>query len=252
MSKSILTIDTDKRLAILQFNRPEVRHALDKALYQSLTQHLQSITHRDDLHALILTGGDSFFTAGNDLNDFASELPKEDEWFDGLVFLSALRKIPFPVIAAVEGMAVGIGCTLLLHCDFIISADNTIFSMPFTPLGVCPEGGSSDLLAKAVGLRKAQEWLLLGRPIPAAEAQQAGLTTQTCPAGQTLHVAQEIAAQLAKLPRHSLLASKKLIQQHQHFDEKTCFDREQALFIEGLKHPVTQQIIHHFLKKTRP
>lgn len=250
MTTSLLTIDTEKRLAILQFNRPEVRHALDKALYQSLTQHLQSITHREDLHALILTGGDTFFTAGNDLNDFASELPKEDEWFDGLVFLSELRKIPFPVIAAVEGMAVGIGCTLLLHCDFVVSAENTIFSMPFTPLGVCPEGGSSDLLAKTVGLRKAQEWLLLGRPIPATEALQSGLITQTCPAGHTLQVAKGIASQLAKLPRHSLLASKKLIQQHQHFDEKSCFDREQALFIEGLKQPITKKIIDKFLNKT--
>lgn len=245
--KAVLSIEN--RIATLRFNRPDARHALDTEMYQTLTTHLESVAKNDQIQALILTGSDDFFTAGNDLHDFLGPLPHDGELFDGLKFLSALRKVPVPVIAAVEGMAVGIGCTLLLHCEFVIAGEGTIFTMPFVPLGACPEGGSSDLLPKTVGLRKAQEWLLLGTKINTQEALQTQLISHICPAGESLAQAQAIAQQLCKLPRYSLLATKALLQKHQQFDEKACFTAEQERFIECITQPSSKAIIHAFLNK---
>lgn len=245
--KAILTIED--RIATLRFNRPEMRHALDTESYQALAKCLDEVAQNDQIQALILTGSQDFFTAGNDLHDFLGPLPTDGEFFEGLKFLSALRRVPVPIIAAVEGMAVGIGCTLLLHCEFVIAAENTIFTMPFAPLGACPEGGSSDLLPKAVGMRKAQEWLLLGSKITAQEALQTQLITRTCSPGDTLNQAQQLAKQLCKLPRYSLIATKALLRQHQGFDEQACFSAEQKRFIECITQPSSKAIIQAFLNK---
>src|SRR5690606_3767813 len=145
----------------LTINRPERRNALTGSMYQALDQGLQAAQADPACHAVILTGAGDCFTAGNDLSEFQATRSLTDS--PALAFLRTLANVDVPVIAAVEGHAVGVGVTLLQHCDFVYAGETAQFSMPFVSLGLCPEGGSSTLLAQLVGARRANEWLLLGR-----------------------------------------------------------------------------------------
>ncbi|NEN74925.1 enoyl-CoA hydratase [Pelistega sp. NLN82] len=246
MEKILLAID--HKIATITFNRPQVHNAFDIDSYKLLTKHLHSMAQHTDIHAVILTGGSAVFSAGNDINDFVHQLNNND-LYQGLDFLLALRQVPIPVIAAVEGHAIGIGTTLLLHCDFVFAAENAVFTMPFVPLGLSPEGGSSELLSQVVGLRKAQEWLYLGSKISAQQAKESGFIHDITPNGESIKTAQKVALQLSQMPRTSLLATKALLQAHQHFDIKTCFEREKQYFTQCLHSPETQTIMKNFLNK---
>lgn len=246
MSKVL--VDIQEKIAIITLNRPAVRNALDRETYTLLIEHLNALSQQPSLHAIILTGGSECFTAGNDLHDFIQKVDEPTEQFKGLLFLSALRATHVPIIAAVEGNAVGIGTTMLLHCDFVCAGNNAVLSMPFTSLGVCPEGGSSHLLAHYVGLRKAQEWLYLSKPIPAIEALEAGLITSVAEPGQALEQAMQIAQRLSKLPLPSLKATRTLFLQNQGFNEQECFEREKKFFRHCLQSEQTQAMIKNFFK----
>ena len=173
-----LNIDRDGAVLTLTINRPERRNALDNATYAALTEQLARASADASVSAVILTGAGEHFTAGNDLRDFQAERGAGDS--AAMSFLRALTTTDVPVIAAVEGYAVGIGVTLLQHCDFVHIGEGATLRLPFVALGLCPEGASS-LLPRLAGARRAAEWLLQGRPSAPARRWKPGWPPRSRP-----------------------------------------------------------------------
>ena len=153
-------------------NRPERRNALDRAAYRALAEALTEADGDDSVRAVVLTGAEGCFTAGNDLADF-QDMATKPESSEGLAYLKVLAQFSKPVLAAVEGYAIGIGTTMLLHCDLAYAGDTAVFRLPFVHLGLCPEGASSYLLPLVSGTKKASELLLLGEAFTAKAAAEA-------------------------------------------------------------------------------
>ncbi len=169
-------------LRTIRIDRPEKKNELTGAMYDAMAAALQGATRTPALRAVLITGGDACFTSGNDVADFKArggqpaEVPSPARGF-----LAALRECPKPVVAAVAGYAVGIGTTLLLHCDLVYAGDNAAFSLPFANLGLCPEAASSLLVPQMFGYHRAAEALLLGDPFMAEAALEVGLVNRVLP-----------------------------------------------------------------------
>ncbi len=245
MTQTVLLSEHNKVLTIT-INRPERRNALDTATYDALTQAFESTTGRNDLHAIILQGTQQYFTAGNDLRDFQSK-PKGES--AGLRFLRSLVNTDIPVIAAVEGAAIGIGVTMLMHCDFIIAASDTTFRIPFVPLGLCPEGASSVLLAQYVGIRKANEWLYLGQPFTAQEALESKFINELVAPGETLDKASKIANTMAAQSLLSLKTTKSLLKRTLTPLINESLDCEREAFVKCLISDEAQAAFQQFFTK---
>ncbi|CPN31317.1 enoyl-CoA hydratase/isomerase [Bordetella pertussis] len=243
---SLLT-ERDAAVLTLTINRPERRNALDTATYDALAAQLRAADADTGLAAVILTGAGDHFTAGNDLRDFQAERAAGDS--PALRFLRALVDTDVPVLAAVEGHAVGVGVTLLQHCDFAFAAGTARLRMPFVALGLCPEGASSLLLPRLAGMRKAAEWLLQGRAFDAAEAHAAGLLTGVPEPGQALAAARAVAADLAAQPRQALRVSKRMLRQADRAAIHATLDHEAEQFRERLRSPEAQQAFARFFNK---
>lgn len=191
-------------------NRPERKNALTVEMYESLVTAFQAASHDTSVRAVLLSGAGGVFTAGNDLGDFIKNPPATS---DAAVFrfIRALEACPKPVVAAVQGLAVGLGATLLLLCDLVYVASDARFSLPFVGLGLVPEAGSSLLLARAAGHQKAFEKMAFGEMFTAAEAQELGFVNQIHPADSVHAYAAGRAAQLAALPTGSVRGTKQLL-----------------------------------------
>ena len=231
----------------LTINRPERRNALDIATYLLLAEHINSAKNDSTVRVIILTGAEQYFTAGNDLKDFQS--PRTPGMSAGLTFLTALVDCDLPIIAAVEGSAIGIGVTLLQHCDFVYAADTANFRIPFVPLGLCPEGASSILMAQIVGPRRATEWLLQGRAFNGVEALESGFITGTTAAGLALAQAHTTATELAALPPQALQLSKRMMKHSVRPAIHQAFQYELGLFNERLTSAEAQAAFAHFFRK---
>lgn len=209
MSESSVLVSESQGVLELQLHRPERKNAINMAMYQALSTALTAAKDRDSVRAVILSGSDGCFTSGNDLQDFLNGI-------DGVVgdspiaqFLWTFTTFPKPIVVAVDGLAVGIGTTLLLHCDFAYASSGSEFTLPFTGLGLCPEYASSFLLPRLVGYSKACEWLMLGDAISATDACAAGLINRVVE--DPLFSARETAARLVALPPAALRSTKALL-----------------------------------------
>jgi len=209
MPSSIKTTHADSGVLLLSIARPDKRNALNAACYAELCTALAQAGQDDAVRVLVLSGEGGHFSSGNDLADFQNGLGAGP----ALRFLEALSSFEKPLIAAVEGAAIGIGTTLLLHCDLVYAGHSARLQLPFINLALCPEGASSYLLPKLAGSRKAAELLLFGEPFSADEAQQAGLVNQVTAAGQALEDAMARARQLAEKSPHALRETKRLLKQ---------------------------------------
>ena len=207
-------------------SRPEARNALDEATYRALTEAMAAADRDAAVGAVIVTGAGGHFTAGTDLKDFQKPLPAGDA--PGIAFLRAISGFGKPLLAAVEGVAVGIGSTMLLHCDFAWAGEGARFRMPFVPLGIVPEGGSTLLLPRLAGSKRANDLLFLGREFSAAEALQAGLLTGVVPAGGALARARAVASQLQALPPEGVRTTKALLRRADRAAVKEAIDEEMA------------------------
>jgi enoyl-CoA hydratase/carnithine racemase len=207
-----MDISTSKANGILtiEFNRPDKKNAITAAMYQAMADALKEAESDVAMRAILITGKPEIFTAGNDLEDFMKNPPK-DANSPVSQFMRNLSHATKPVVAAVSGAAVGIGTTLLMHCDLVYAADNAKFSMPFTPLGLCPEFASSMLLPKLAGYQRAAEKLMLGEPFSAEEALEMGLVNKVLPLDQLIAFAQAQAAKLVALPASSIRTTKRLM-----------------------------------------
>ncbi|MFG1270834.1 enoyl-CoA hydratase-related protein [Xanthobacter versatilis] len=210
MAESLLVTEPHPGVRLLTINRPDRRNALDQATYSALSAALEAAGVDDGVRAVVLTGAGGCFTAGNDLADF-QDMPDEAEPVAALAFLDVIARFPKPLVAAVEGFAIGIGTTMLLHCDLAYAGETARFRLPFVNLGLCPEGASSYLLPLVAGTKRAAELLLLGAPFGAAEAQDAGLVNAVTEEGAALALAMEKAVALAALPPRAVAVTKRLL-----------------------------------------
>ena len=239
--------------AVLQigFNRPERRNAITAAMYSGLADGLRQAADDPATKVVVLHGTPLAFTAGNDLGDFLNNPPASDD-APVMRFLGAIVAFPKPLVAAVNGPAVGVGTTMLLHCDLVYAGDEAQFSLPFASLGLCPEGGSSVLLPALAGYARAAEKLLLGEPFDANEAREMGLVNKVMPAAQVLEFALARAQLLARQPTASLLETKRLLRAPLAAQVAQAVKDEGATFRRMLTEPAAREAFSAFLEKRKP
>jgi enoyl-CoA hydratase/carnithine racemase len=209
MTEQVL-ISTADGVCELRLNRPEKRNAITFAMYTALAAGLAAAAADTQVRAVLLSGEGPGFCAGNDLNDFLSG-PKFSAAHPVLALLRALATFQKPLLAAVHGQTVGIGVTLLLHCDVVVAARTTQFSLPFVKLGLVPEAASSLLLPRLIGAQRAAELLFLGQPFDAAAAHSLGLVNRVVGEDTLVEEARALARSLAQQPAQALLATKRLL-----------------------------------------
>ena len=239
----------DENVATIEFNRPQRRNAITAQMYTMLADAIESAEADAGVRAVLIHGKPEVFTAGNDIEEFVQR-PPLDEATPVFRFLRVLSVAAKPVVAAVNGPAVGIGTTLLLHCDLVYAGENARFQMPFTSLGVVPEFASSYLLPAVAGYQRAAELLLLGEAFDAHRAYEAGIVTRVV--SDPIAAAREAAAKLAALPAKSVRLTKELMKAR-HRDAVA-----EQLLVEGrhframLGEPAAREALAAFLEKRRP
>ena len=235
----------------ITFNRPSKKNAITTAMYQTIADALKDAECDAGVRAILFTGEQEIFTAGNDLDDFLKNPPKSTE-SSVYQFIQNLSHATKPVIAVVSGLAVGIGTTMLLHCDFVYAADTAKFSMPFTKLGLCPEFASSLLLPQIAGYQRAAEKLMLGEAFSAQEAFEMGFVNKVLPPSEVLAFAQAQAAKLVALPTSSLRATKRLMKGKQIAAIEAKIKEESVHFSEMLVSKEAKEAFTAFFEKRKP
>jgi enoyl-CoA hydratase/carnithine racemase len=247
----ILT-NKDKGILTIEFNRPEKKNAITSAMYQLMADAIKDAEGDTAVRAIVIQGKPEVFTAGNDLDDFLKSSSAEVGDRPVAQFMRALSSASKPVVAAVAGNAVGIGTTLLMHCDLVYAADNAKFAMPFTQLGLCPEFASSMLFPQMVGYPRAAEKLLLGEAFSAEEAYDMGLVSKVVPGAELVELAHGQAAKLAALPASSLRVTKRLMKTAQADAINARMLEENRHFGEMLMATEAKEAFTAFFEKRRP
>lgn len=232
----------------IEFNRPEKKNAFTSAMYVALAAALAEGEHDDSVRAILFHGQPGVFTAGNDLEDFMKRPPQGSD-SPVFHFLEAASAAAKPLVAAVNGPAVGIGTTLLLHCDLVYAGDDARFRLPFTSLGLVPEFASSYLLPLVAGYQRAAELLLLGEAFDARKAYEAGFVTKVVPAKQALDAAREGAQKIAALPAKSVRVTKALLKSAHSAAVRNQMRVESEHFRAMLGEPAAREALSAFLEK---
>lgn len=250
MSSHVRTSTAD-RIADIEIWRPEKKNALTQEMYAAMSDALLRAETDPEVRVVLLHGQPDCFTAGNDLHDFVEASHGGGVASPAPRFLEAIRGARKPVVAAVGGVAVGIGTTMLLHCDLVYAATNARFQMPFVPLGLAPEGGSSVLLPMLAGHQRAAEMLLLGRPFGAAAAHAAGLVNEVVPEARLLAHAREAALAVAALPPESVRITKELLKRPHAQAVKERMAEEIRIFGERLVSPEAKAAMGAFFQRKK-
>jgi enoyl-CoA hydratase/carnithine racemase len=206
-----VTITNKGAVRVLTFDRPEKLNAFDSAQYQAAGDAVSAAAVDDSVHALVLTGVGRAFSAGQDLDEMAALARGEGTGSNFPHFVDAIAAFPKPLLAAVNGLAIGIGFTMLAHCDLVLIDETARCRTPFTQLGVAPEAASSALFPARMGWQQAARVLFTSDWVSAAEAVQFGIALQTCAAGTVLAETLELATRIAAFPLTSLTATKKTL-----------------------------------------
>ena len=233
------------RIAI---DRPAKKNALTIAMYAALAALLLRAARDDAVRVVLIEGAATVFTSGNDLHDFI-EHPPENFEAPVFQFLRTLAHLGKPVLAAVTGDAIGIGTTLLLHCDHVVAGRSARFALPFVKLGLCPEAASSLLLPQLIGYQRAAEMLLFGEPIAATQALDWGLVQRVVDDADTFAAARERAARLAALAPAALAATKALLRRHAWSAVDAAMRDEAVLFDPLLRGADTRALLAAFLNR---
>jgi len=247
----MIRFEVDGAIATVAFNRPEKKNAITAAMYQSAADALQAADANAAVRVLVITGDGGCFTAGNDLEDFLQRPPQGND-HPVTQFMHALRTTTKPVIAAVPGLAIGIGTTLLMHCELVYAAERAKFAMPFTQLGLCPEFASSVLLPRMAGYQRAAEKLLFGEPFDAIEAEQMGLVNRVLPAAELMSFVHAQATKLATLPSESLRITKQLMKADLQVPLTTAMLTELQHFQRMLNEADAKEAFTAFIQKRKP
>lgn len=232
----------------ITLQRPDKKNALTTVMYQTLTELFAAADRDDEVAVIYITGSGDSFSAGNDLGDFMAAADRGDSDSPGRAFLQQLHRQRKPIVAAVNGLAIGIGVTMLLHCDLVYAAEGVPFRLPFVDLGLVPEGGSSALLPQMLGHRRAAELLLLGRKFDAQEAADLGIVNGVCPADQLQQLSWSMAEALAAKPPQALRAAKAMLKQNLSQPLTAVIDSEIDLFMQRLAGNEAQTVLRGLLK----
>ena len=247
---NVLTEIKDRVLRI-ELARTDKKNALTQDMYRAMSLALAAAEADAQVRAILIHGTRDCFTAGNDLKDFLERPPQggPSASFD---FISSLPTVAKPLIAAVGGPAVGIGTTMLLHCDLVFAAPGARFQMPFVPLGLVPEAASSLLLPMIAGYQRAAELLLLGQPFTAEKALAAGFVTEIVPEDKLLERAREAAAAIAALPPASVRLTKQLMKRQLGEAIASQMAEEGRIFAERLQSGEAKEAMTAFFEKRKP
>ena len=246
----IITESRDGVLRI-EIDRPDKKNALTAAMYQAMADAIKAAEADHKVRVLLIHGKADLFTAGNDLQDFLDNPPRDDNQ-PVFQFLYAISQAQKPVVAAVAGAAVGIGTTMLLHCDLVYAAPNARLQLPFVNLGLVPEAASSLLLPALIGYQRAAELLLLGESFSAQKAKEIGLVTEVVPEDRLFDTAMAQAKMLAGKPAASLRLTKRLMKQGQMTAVAQRIKLESDHFGERLASPEAKEAFSAFLEKRKP
>lgn len=237
-------------VARIEIARPERKNAISLAMYGALADALGAAAADASVRAVLLHGASDVFCAGNDIQDFVQAPPGGNANIRR--FMDALLQVPAPVIAAVNGVAVGIGATLLLHCELVYAADDAKFSFPFVNLGLCPEFASSLLLPASAGYHRAAEKLLFGEPLSAEEAVEMGLVNRLLAPGEVLDHAMRQARRLCALPPEAVRETKRLLRQGASAAVQQAMAAEFHAFEGLLRSSDAREALNAFLERRKP
>jgi enoyl-CoA hydratase/carnithine racemase len=242
-------------VATIEIARPEKKNALTQAMYQAMADAIAAAREDAAVRALLITGQPGIFTSGNDIEDFMQRPPGQGS--DGLDspvlrFMRALLECDKPVVAAVTGAAIGIGTTMLLHCDFVYVSDEARLAMPFVSLGLVPEYASSLLVPALMGHRRAAEKLLLGDPFTPEQAVECGLANAVLPAGEVVNHARRVAERFNALPPGAVREAKALMRGPQREQILATIHSEGTIFARRLRSPEAMEAFQAFFQKRKP
>lgn len=240
------------QVARIEIARPEKKNALTAAMYAALAQALRVAGEDSAVRAILLHGQADIFTSGNDLEDFKRAGAQANAESPARVFMDALTETEKPVVVAVNGLAVGIGTTLLPHCDLVYLAHDAVLKMPFVQLGLCAEFGSSLVLPALAGHARVAEKLLLGDPITPEEAVELGIATRVLPAADVLSHAHTQAERFGQLPPEAVRTTKRLMRQGQAAALREHIGVELAAFRQRLASAEAQEAFSAFFERRKP
>ena len=246
-----ILVRQDERVCYINLNRPERKNALSLAMYAALADVIIAANNDASVRVLVLGGTDEFFTSGNDLLDFMNE-PNIHDAHPVVRFMRALQDSAKPVVAIVRGHAIGIGTTLLLHCDLVYAASDARLQLPFVNLGLCPEYASSYLLPRLLGHQKAAELFLLGKSFSGADAAEWGLITAAVPWDELTVYATEKISALAAQPPAAVKRTKALLKQASRSSVEVALQAEFSGFAEGLHAEECKESVTAFFEKRAP
>ena len=236
-------------VATIEIARPEKKNAITQAMYRAMADALEAATADAAVRAVLLTGQPGIFTSGNDIEDFMQRPPGEPPAYQ---FMKALMGCDKPVIAAVTGAAIGIGTTMLLHCDFVYVSDEARLAMPFVSLGLVPEFASSLIVPQLMGNARAAEKLLLGDPFTGADAVECGIANAVLPAGEVVNHARRIAERFNALPPGAVRDTKTLMRRARAALALEAIAVEGEVFGARLRSPEAQEAFSAFFQKRKP
>ena len=210
-----LIVSDEDATRVIKLRRPEKKNAFTQDMYRGMSDAIDKAQNNPDIRCIIITGGSGVFTAGNDLEDFLKESTSDTDAPRGasnaVKLLYSLAHNVKPIIAAVDGVAIGIGTTMLFHCDYVLASTTATFSTPFINLGLVPEGASSLLMPRTMGHQRAFAMLVMGRKFSAEEAREAGFVNVVVAPGHTEAEARKVAREICALPAEAVAISRKLI-----------------------------------------
>ena len=248
---SDILVHTEAGIRTVTLNRVDKKNSITSAMYGDMADALASAVDDATVRVVLLQGHETVFSAGNDIGDFLNNPPAG---LDSPVFrfLKGIATFPKPLLAAVCGPAVGVGTTLLFHCDLVYAGDNAAFSMPFVNLGLCPEAGSSLLVPQMLGYHRAAEALLLGEPFMAEAALEVGLVNRVLPPTEANDYAQSVAKKLAAKPLSSLVETKRLMKKGQGELVLKTIAEEGESFGRMLREPAAKEAFGAFMERRKP
>lgn len=242
-------------VATIEIARPEKKNALTVAMYQAMCEALNAAREDGAVRAVLITGQPGIFTSGNDIEDFLQRAPGQgSDAMDSPVFrfMRALLDCDKPVVAAVTGAAIGIGTTMLLHCDFVYVSDEARLAMPFVGLGLVPEYASSLVVPQLMGQRRAAEKLLLGDPFTPEQAVECGIANAVLPASEVVAHARRIAERFNALPPGAVREAKQLMRAPERERLLQTIRTEGEIFGRRLRSPEAMEAFQAFLQKRKP
>ncbi len=242
---------TDAGVMTITFNRLDKKNSITSSMYAAMADAVAEAAADPAVRVVVFQGHESIFSAGNDIGDFLNQPPSTQE-SPVFRFLRGIATFEKPLLAAVAGPAVGIGTTMLFHCDLVYAGDNAAFSMPFVNLGLCPEAASSFLAPRMFGYHRAAEALLMGEPFFAEAAQEVGLVNRVVPPTEVNGYAQAQARKLAAKPLTSLIATKRLMKGGDQQAVLQKMDEEGRDFGRMLREPAAKEAFGAFMEKRKP